>query len=60
MGEDSRVKARVFLKTECKSLYKAYLPGKGDSIGGNFKSLLLYYYDETWHPYTWVLDTVIP
>jgi len=47
MGEDSRVKARVFLKTECKSLYKAYLPGKGDSIGGNFKSLLLYYYDET-------------
>lgn len=37
-------------RLKCKSIYKAYMPGE------NMKSLL-YYYDETCHPYVWINDT---
>ncbi|EXB95828.1 hypothetical protein L484_010025 [Morus notabilis] len=37
-------------RLKCKSIYKAYMPGE------NGKSLL-YYYDETCHPYVWINDT---
>ena len=51
-------------RLKCKSIYKAYMPGKngsssssgGDVINGGMKSLL-YYYDETCHPYIWINDT---
>ncbi|GKV19534.1 hypothetical protein SLE2022_257060 [Rubroshorea leprosula] len=39
-------------RLKCKSIYKAYMPGKS----GGMKSML-YYYDETCHPYIWVHDT---
>uniref|UniRef100_A0A2P2IPR5 Uncharacterized protein n=1 Tax=Rhizophora mucronata TaxID=61149 RepID=A0A2P2IPR5_RHIMU len=38
----------------CRSIYKAYMPGKVAS--GGMKSLL-YYYDEACQPYIWVHDT---
>ncbi|MED6219712.1 hypothetical protein PIB30_038354 [Stylosanthes scabra] len=42
-------------RMKCRSIYKAYMPGDGSS-GGSLKSLL-YYYDETCHPYIWIHDT---
>ncbi|XP_041001014.1 uncharacterized protein LOC121246798 [Juglans microcarpa x Juglans regia] len=43
-------------RLKCKSIYKAYMPGKsGTHVGGGMKSLL-YYYDETCHPYLWIQD----
>lgn len=39
-----------------KNIYKAYMPGKAKGSGGGVKSLL-YYYDETCHPYIWIHDT---
>ncbi|KAJ7980120.1 RING zinc finger protein [Quillaja saponaria] len=41
-------------RVKCKSIYKAYMPGGGRSVG--MKSLL-YYYDETCQPYVWLNDT---
>lgn len=38
-----------------KRIYKAYMPGKSGNDGGGLKSLL-YYYDETCHPYVWIHD----
>ncbi|TKY54047.1 E3 ubiquitin-protein ligase LUL3 [Spatholobus suberectus] len=42
-------------RLKCKSIYKAYMPGRSGSVGGSLKSLL-YYYDETCHPYIWIHD----
>lgn len=42
-----------------KSIYKAYMPGRNGNnsfTNGGMKSLL-YYYDETCHPYIWINDT---
>ncbi|GFP83976.1 hypothetical protein PHJA_000541200 [Phtheirospermum japonicum] len=51
-GSSKRLKA--------KKIYKAYMPGKSSSNNNNnsdgIKSLL-YYYDETCHPYIWIHDT---
>ncbi|KAI4317750.1 hypothetical protein L6164_025595 [Bauhinia variegata] len=44
-------------RMKCKSIYKAYMPGRSGSANGGMKSLL-YYYDETCHPYIWIHDTV--
>lgn len=45
-------------RLKCKSIYKAYMPGRNgnNSTNGGMKSLL-YYYDETCHPYIWIHDT---
>ncbi|XP_044499624.1 uncharacterized protein LOC123221024 [Mangifera indica] len=45
-------------RLKCKSIYKAHMPGKSgsSSANGSMKSLL-YYYDETCHPYIWIHDT---
>ncbi|XP_059454980.1 uncharacterized protein LOC132185190 [Corylus avellana] len=43
-------------RLKCKSIYKAYMPGKSGGGGGGMKSLL-YYYDETCHPYVWINET---
>lgn len=43
-------------RLKCKSIYKAHMPGRSGSAGGSLKSLL-YYYDETCHPYIWIHDT---
>ncbi|XP_030974930.1 uncharacterized protein LOC126689314 [Quercus robur] len=43
-------------RLKCKSIYKAYMPGKSGISNGGMKSLL-YYYDETCHPYVWINDT---
>lgn len=43
-------------RLKCKSIYKAYMPGRSGSVGGSLRSLL-YYYDETCHPYIWIHDT---
>ena len=45
-------------RLKCKSIYKAYMPGGTNGIGDDvgMKSLL-YYYDETCHPYVWINDT---
>ncbi|EEF45318.1 uncharacterized protein LOC8271562 [Ricinus communis] len=45
-------------RLKCKSIYKAYMPGgrSGSGSHGGMKSIL-YYYDETCHPYIWVHDT---
>ncbi|KAL1320191.1 hypothetical protein HN51_064911 [Arachis hypogaea] len=42
-------------RVESKRIYKAYMPGKSGGNGGGLKSLL-YYYDETSHPYIWIHD----
>ncbi|KAJ8767558.1 hypothetical protein K2173_017627 [Erythroxylum novogranatense] len=42
-------------RLKCKSIYKAYMPGRSASTG-SMKNLL-YYYDETCQPYIWVHDT---
>ncbi|KAK4425729.1 hypothetical protein Salat_1766900 [Sesamum alatum] len=42
-----------------KKIYRAYMPGKAaakGSGGGGIRSLV-YYYDETCHPYIWIHDT---
>ncbi|XP_039029715.1 uncharacterized protein LOC120164012, partial [Hibiscus syriacus] len=44
-------------RLECKSIYKAYMPGGGSDGGGGGMKSLLYYYDQTCHPYVWVNDT---
>ncbi|XP_061347870.1 uncharacterized protein LOC133293338 [Gastrolobium bilobum] len=46
-GSSKRVKS--------KRIYKAYMPCKSGSDSGGLKSLL-YYYDETCHPYIWIHD----
>lgn len=43
-------------RLKCKSIYKAHMPGKSGNGNGGMKSLL-YYYDETCHPYVWIHDT---
>ncbi|KAK6930028.1 hypothetical protein RJ641_004122 [Dillenia turbinata] len=43
-----------------KSIYKSYVPStssRGDASLGGMKSLL-YYYDQTCHPYVWIHDCV--
>ncbi|XP_027334504.1 uncharacterized protein LOC113849090 [Abrus precatorius] len=42
-------------RLKSKRIYKAYMPGKSGSDSGALKSLL-YYYDETCHPYIWIHD----
>ncbi|KAK7359718.1 hypothetical protein VNO77_01681 [Canavalia gladiata] len=42
-------------RLKSKRIYKAYMPGKSGSGDGGLKSLL-YYYDETCHPYIWIHD----
>lgn len=37
---------------KCKSIYKAFMPRSG-SVGESMKNML-YYYDETSHPYIWI------
>lgn len=48
-GSSKRVKS--------KNIYKAYMPSKGKGIGNGGVKSLLYYYDETCHPYIWIHDT---
>ncbi|CAK7333013.1 unnamed protein product [Dovyalis caffra] len=44
-------------RLKCKSIYKAFMPGRsGSGSNGGMKSLL-YYFDEACHPYIWVHDT---
>ncbi|GMI64247.1 hypothetical protein like AT3G06145 [Hibiscus trionum] len=48
-------------RLKSKSIYKAYMPGSdngGSGNGGAGMKSLLYYYDQTCHPYIWVHDTV--
>ncbi|CAA0839884.1 Unknown protein [Striga hermonthica] len=43
-----------------KNIYKAYMPGNKSNKGSDNSSghmSLLYYYDETCHPYIWIHDT---
>ncbi|XAR57192.1 hypothetical protein NMG60_11025247 [Bertholletia excelsa] len=44
-------------RLKCKSIYKSYMPtgGRGGEVGMRG---LLYYYDETCHPYIWIHDTM--
>ncbi|KAJ0092525.1 hypothetical protein Patl1_25454 [Pistacia atlantica] len=45
-------------RLKCKSIYKAHMPGKsGSSSAHSGTKSLLYYYDETCHPYIWINDT---
>ncbi|GAV60924.1 hypothetical protein CFOL_v3_04452 [Cephalotus follicularis] len=41
-------------RLKSKSIYKAYMPSRSDIAG---MKNMLYYYDETCHPYIWVHDT---
>ncbi|PON80173.1 RING zinc finger protein [Parasponia andersonii] len=41
-------------RLKCKTIYKAFMPG--GNINGGMRSLL-YYYDESCHPYVWINDT---
>ncbi|XP_022722784.1 uncharacterized protein LOC111279963 isoform X2 [Durio zibethinus] len=50
------LKPRSSKRLKCKSIYKAYMPGRSGNSSGGMKSLL-YYYDETCHPYIWVHNT---
>ncbi|XP_052190219.1 uncharacterized protein LOC127799953 [Diospyros lotus] len=43
-------------RLKCKTIYKAFMPG-GAGNGGGMRNLL-YYYDETCHPYIWIHDSV--
>lgn len=43
-------------RLKCKSIYKAYMPGRNVNGNGGMKKLI-YYYDETCHPYVWINDT---
>ncbi|XP_004486151.1 uncharacterized protein [Cicer arietinum] len=42
-------------RVKSKSIYKAYMPCRSGSKSVGLKSLL-YYYDETCHPYIWIHD----
>ncbi|XP_050218582.1 uncharacterized protein LOC126669215 [Mercurialis annua] len=46
-------------RLKCKSIYKAYMPVGGGGGKNNEAGLknLLYYFDETCHPYIWIHDT---
>ncbi|XP_057956796.1 uncharacterized protein LOC131150214 [Malania oleifera] len=47
-------------RLKCKHLYRSYMPavvGGGRNSDGGIKSLL-YYYDETCHPYVWIHDSL--
>lgn len=46
-------------RLKCKSIYKAYMPGRNGNNGDGAVGMksLLYYYDETCHPYVWIHDT---
>lgn len=46
------LKAGGSKRLKCKSIYKAYMPKNG----GMMMRSMLYYYDETCHPYIWVND----
>ncbi|KAJ1427218.1 hypothetical protein SESBI_09880 [Sesbania bispinosa] len=50
------LKAGSSKRVKCKSIYKAYMPSTSGSSGRSLKNLL-YYYDETCHPYIWIHDT---
>lgn len=55
------LKAGCSKRLKCKSIYKAHMPGtgrSGNSSSGSGMKSLLYYYDETCHPYIWIHDTV--
>ncbi|KAL5541671.1 hypothetical protein UlMin_009381 [Ulmus minor] len=43
-------------RLKCKSIYKAYMPGSNGVNGGGMKSML-YYYDQTCHPYVWIHES---
>lgn len=43
-------------RLKSKNIYKAYMPGKGGGGGSGMRNLV-YYYDETCHPYIWIHDT---
>lgn len=49
------VKPGCSKRLKCKSIYKAYMPTINGGVVG-MKSLL-YYYDQTCHPYVWISDT---
>lgn len=53
------LKAGSSKRLKSKSIYKSYMPGrgKGGNGGGGGMRSLLYYYDETCHPYIWIHDT---
>ncbi|KAL7105145.1 hypothetical protein ACP275_07G026300 [Erythranthe tilingii] len=40
-----------------KNIYRAYMPGKSSNAGGGMMRNLVYYYDDTCHPYIWIHDT---
>nr|GMD77367.1 EF-hand calcium-binding domain-containing protein 4A [Ipomoea batatas] len=40
-----------------KNIYKNYMPGKGKKNSAMGMKTLLYYYDETCHPYIWIHDS---
>ncbi|KAJ4956138.1 hypothetical protein NE237_012921 [Protea cynaroides] len=44
-------------RLNCKSIYKAYMP-RAVGGGGEGTMNLLYYYDETCHPYVWIHDSL--
>ncbi|XP_028075240.1 uncharacterized protein LOC114277541 [Camellia sinensis] len=45
-------------RLKSKTIYKAYMPSHGGGGGGEGMRGLLYYYDETCHPYIWIHDTM--
>ncbi|KAL1548563.1 hypothetical protein AAHA92_16780 [Salvia divinorum] len=45
------LKAGSSKRLKSKNIYKAYMPGKAKGVKD-----LLYYYDETCHPYIWIHD----
>ncbi|XP_009616892.4 uncharacterized protein [Nicotiana tomentosiformis] len=52
------LKAGSSKRLNSKKIYKAYMPG-GNKFGNNESGMksLLYYYDESCHPYIWINDT---
>ncbi|KAF5191771.1 Ring zinc finger protein [Thalictrum thalictroides] len=46
-------------RLKCKNIYKTYMPNRNSNMeGGECMKNLLYYYDETCHPYVWIHDCV--
>ncbi|XP_043724851.1 uncharacterized protein LOC122671602 [Telopea speciosissima] len=45
-------------RLKCRSIYKAYMPSVGGGGGSEGTKSLLYYYDETCHPYVWIHDSL--
>ncbi|XP_019418293.1 PREDICTED: uncharacterized protein LOC109329082 [Lupinus angustifolius] len=43
-------------RVKSKCIYKTYMPEKSGSSGAKGLKSLLYYYDETCHPYIWIQD----